>query len=147
MAALAAILDESGSWISLRHNCRPNQVNCTWFHVCISCGSGGVAITRNSTWPPGGHIGFIYWPKKCINFIITISVTQLLDMKWFPLLAIWIPGLNITYYWFQKPISKWPPWQPSWMSQGNDFQLSTTTGPTNYIALGFVSASYVGLEE
>jgi len=30
---------------------------------------------------------------------------------------------------------------------GHEFQLNTTTGPKNYIALGFVSASYVGLKE
>ena len=42
---------------------------------------------------------------------------------------------------------KRPPWQPSWMSQGHEFQLDTTTGQTKYIALGFVSASVAGLEE
>ena len=83
MDTLAAILDESESWTSVRHNYRPNQVHCTLFRVCIYCGSGEEAITRNSTWPPGGHIEFKYWPKMCMNFIITTSVTQLLDMKWF----------------------------------------------------------------
>jgi len=38
---------EIGSFIALRHNYRHNQVHCTWFRVCIYCGSGGVAITRN----------------------------------------------------------------------------------------------------
>ena len=70
----------AGSWIPVRLNYRHNQVHCTWFHVCICCGSGGVAITNNSTWPPDGHIKFRYWPKKCMSFINTTSVTQLLDM-------------------------------------------------------------------
>ena len=33
------------------------------------------------------------------------------------------------------------------LSQGHAFQLDTTAGPTKFIALGFVSASIVGLEE
>ena len=74
---------------------------------------------------------FSYWTKKWISFIITISVTQILDMKWFQLLAIWVPGLNITYYWFQKPISKWPPWQSSWMSQGYEPQTQQQAQPSS----------------
>ena len=48
---------------------------------------------------------------------------------------------------FQKTISKWPPWQSFWMSQGHEFNLDTTAGPTEFIALGFASASIEGLEE
>jgi len=48
---------------------------------------------------------------------------------------------------FQKPNSKWPPLQPSWMSQGHEFQLDKTTGPTKYIALNFMAASIEDLEE
>jgi len=81
MAALTAILDESGSWISSMHNYRPNQVHCTWFHVFIYCRSGGVASTNNSTWPPGGHfewvsewvIGVLRRFQQSFSYITTVA--------------------------------------------------------------------------
>ena len=45
----------------------------------------------------GGHFESRYWPKKCTNFIITVSVGKMLDIKWFQLLLLDVPGLEIKY--------------------------------------------------
>ena len=149
MAALAAILDESGSWISFRHNYRPNQVHCTWFRVYTFChiwrSSNNKNFNMATMWSCWIHIFdlkvhdiYHYYLSNLIAWNKVTPIACYMNSR---------SGDHILYIRFQMPISKWPPWQPSWMSQGHEFHLDTTSGPTKYIALGFMSASRVGLLE
>ena len=123
MATLEAVLDESGSWISISHNYRPNKkFNMAarrpyWIHIIDLKSAQHSSLLFQ-------YLDFLKWgDSHCFLYEF----------------QVWTSHVK-----FQKPISKWPSWQPFWMNQGHEFQVCTTTGPTKFIALGFNYCIYCG---
>ena len=92
--------------------CLPSSFGSIWL-------SGVDEVWRLSRWPTWGHL--IYW-NITILAILNLHVISMLPIKF---------GLNPHYglgdvFW---RISKWPPRQPSWMSEWNKFSSSESPMP------------------
>ena len=104
------------------------------FQLNLNCGLGGDVVWRIQRWPPwwpsmagilyirterfygfGSHLGY---PSVTILAILNLYVTVMPSIKF---------GLNPTYGLegdVDWKISRWPPWQPSWISERNNFSNS-----------------------